>query len=258
MYSVEEARRLEEQARVQLHELQALMLTGLTVADARMPERARTYLSHGVGRRLSVLRASLAQLFELFPPTRTAPLPQSLATTLQIHLHAFVINLNGVFDNWAWAFVLRHNLFDRLNGRRESVGMFKPQTQRLLPEALRQFLESEAIRTWHSRYLKGYRDALAHRIALYIPPARYSPEDGDRYTRLDAAAIEAIQQRDWARVDALRAQQDAIGSACYYFLHEYAPDEDARPVQLHPQVLSDSATAVEFGNRFYSLWHDHA
>jgi hypothetical protein len=27
---------------------------------------------------------------------------------------------------------------------------------------------------------------------------------------------------------------------------------------LHPQVLSDSATVVEFGNRFYSLWHVHA
>jgi hypothetical protein len=234
------------------------MLTGLTVADARMPERARDYLSHGVGRRLSVLGASLDQIFDLFPPSRIAPLPHELATALQIHLHAFVINLNGVFDSWAWAFVLRHDLFGRLKGRRENVGMFRPQTQRLLPEALRHFLESDAIRAWHSRYLKGYRDALAHRIPLYIPPAVYSAEDAERYRQLDAETVEAIGQRDWERVDALREQQDAIGSACYHFLHEYSPSEDARPVQLHPQVLSDSATVVEFGNRFYSLWHVHA
>ena len=74
----------------------------------------------------------------------------------------------------------------------------------------------------------------------------------------DELTVEAIGQRDWERVDALRKQQDAIGSACYHFLHEYSPNEDARPVQLHPQVLSDSATVVEFGNRFYSLWHVHA
>jgi hypothetical protein len=235
------------------------MFIGLTMANRiGMPERAGTYLRHGVGRRLSVLQASLAEIFELFPPSRTAPLPHELAVTLQINLHAFVINLNGIFDSWAWAFVLRHGLLDRLDGQPERVGMFKVRTQQLLPELLQQFLQSEAIRTWHSRYLKGYRDALAHRIPLYIPPATWSPEDGERYNRWDVEIVEAIRRRDFDRVEALRTEQDAIGTACYYFLHEYSPKEDTRPVQLHPQVLADSATVIEFGNRFYALWHTHA
>jgi hypothetical protein len=251
-YSPDEATTLEEQSRVQYQRLRMLMLTGLTVADARMPERARTFLSHGVGRRLGVLSASLAQIFELFPPSRTASLTQDLATSLQIHLHAFVINVNGVFDSWAWAFVLRHDLLGRLDGRRERVGMFKPQTQQLLPEPLRQYLQSDPIRTWHSRYLKGYRDALAHRIPLYIPSAVYSPQDVERHRQLEAERAEAIRQHDWNRFDALSAEQDTLGSACYHFLHDYSPEEDARPVQLHPQVLADSATVVEFGERFYA------
>jgi hypothetical protein len=256
-YTREDVTRLEEQAAAQLHQLQQLMMTGLSVADDRMTERARIYLTHGVGRRLRVLRTCLAQIFELFPPSRTAPLSHELATALQIHLHAFVINLSGVFDSWAWAFVLRHDLLDRLRGRRGNVGMFKPQTQGLLPEPLRRYLESDPIKNWQSRYLKGYRDALAHRIPLYIPTAVYSPQEEERHRQLNAETREAIQRHDWDRVDALQAQQDGLGSACYYFLHEYSTEEDARPVQLHPQVLSDNATVIEFGQRFYALWHQH-
>jgi hypothetical protein len=29
---------------------------------------------------------------------------------VQINLHAFVMNLYGIYDNWAWAYVLRHDL----------------------------------------------------------------------------------------------------------------------------------------------------
>ena len=133
--------------------------------------------------------------------------------------------------------------------------MFKPPTQNLLPEPLREYLRSDMIKDWHSRYLKGYRDALAHRIPLYIPPANFSLQEADRFNQLRRQIADAISRHDWAQVDELQDQQDAIGIACYHFLHEYSADEDARPVQLHPQVLADSALVIEFGQRFYSLWH---
>jgi hypothetical protein len=58
---------------------------------------------------------------------------------VQINLHAFVINLSGVFDNWAWAFIHRHDLLRNVGGK-TNVGMFKEATQRLLPAALSDYL----------------------------------------------------------------------------------------------------------------------
>lgn len=256
-YTAEQAAHLTSECARFVGSLQALMLDGLAQSSRALPELAKTYLNHGVGRRLSVMRRSLAEIFDLFPPSRQEPLSHELGTDVQVRLHAFVINLSGVFDNWAWAFVHRHGLLGRLGGRRENVGLFNTRTQRLLPEPLEVFLTSQEISSWQRRYLKGYRDALAHRIPLYIPPATFTRQNEELYNELQREKLRLFQLRDWERLDEVWAQQDAIGSACYQFLHEYSAAEDARPVLLHPQILSDSATVIEFGNRFYPVWHEH-
>lgn len=257
-YTEQQSAELTNRCHRSLRELQTVMLTGLSLVNATLPARANTYLQHGVGRRLEVLRKSLDQIFLLFPPSRTKPLPHELATEIQINLHAFAINVSGVFDSWAWAFVLRHNLLARLNNRRENVGMFKPRTLALLPPRLRDYLNSNEVSGWHEHYLKGYRDALAHRIPMYIPPATYTGPDADRFNELQREKQRLFQSRKWERLNEVWAEQDAIGTACYVFLHEYSADQDARPVLLHPQLLSDCATVVDFGNRFYEAWHEHA
>ncbi len=69
---------------------------------------ARNHLLHGSARRLSRIQRALENIFELFPPSTGRPLKRD-KLNVEINLHAYVINMAGLFDNWAWAFVLRHN-----------------------------------------------------------------------------------------------------------------------------------------------------
>jgi hypothetical protein len=226
----------------------------MVAAQGGLPAGAHLYLTQGVGRRVGVLRRALADVFSTFPPDRKDPIPRDDLTGVQISLHAFVMNLAGVFDNWAWAYVLRHDLLEAVGGRL-NVGMFKRATQDALPEGLRAYLRSEEMSAWHDNYLKTYRDALAHRIPLYIPPAAWTDADKLEYERLEAEKVRLIGELRWQELDEVWSRQDRIGSACALFLHEAVVGGDSRPVYLHPQMICDGMTVVDFGRRFYEQWH---
>jgi hypothetical protein len=49
-------------------------------------------------------------------------------------------------------------------------------------------------------------------------------------------------------------EQEQLGTAAMVFLQELTSDPGARPVLLHPQLNSDAAAVVEFGNKFYDEW----
>ena len=113
----------------------------------------------------------------------------------------------------------------------------------------------DTITTWHEDYLKGYRDALAHRIPIYVPPAIWTDADKVRYGQLEAEKIACIQSREWERLDEVWVEQDAIEKACPVFMHDYSDEVAARPVFLHPQLICDGGAVVEFGKLFLAHWH---
>jgi hypothetical protein len=256
-YTPEQVNTLLQDLELVSRELRDLQLEGLVQYQASDNKLVRDQLAHGVGRRVSVIQKSIEQIFHLFPPHQTTPLRRDVLTSVQIFLHSCVMNVSGVFDNWAWAFLFRHGLERRVRDR-QSVSLFKEETQKFLPATLREYLQSGDIATWHEKYLKGYRDALAHRIPLYIPPATWTDEDKARYERLEAEKVECIRKHEWDRIDAISDEQDGIGRPCFMFLHEFSADEDAKPVVLHPQVICDGKTVVDFGKRFYAHWHEHS
>jgi hypothetical protein len=100
--------------------------------------------------------------------------------------------------------------------------MFLGSTQRYLPSALSDYLTRDAIASWHDEYLKNYRDALAHRIPLYIPPARFTDAEGVRHKELEQEIADCMQRGDWERLDRLQGEQDALGVACPMFIHSFA------------------------------------
>ena len=253
-YSPDQAEQLESDLDRINRELQEVLFEGHQQALALQHERARVQLQHGVGRRINVLTRSMLQIFELFRPQQGEPLNRDVLTDVQIYLHAFVINLSGVFDNWAWAFVFRHGLEGSLS--RMAVGMFKADTQQYLPASLVEHLTSSEISSWHERYAKKYRDALAHRIPLYIPPAAYSDDDSRRYNELEHEKFQCIHRMEWCRLEEVEAEQKKIGRSCGLFMHEFSDHEDSKPVLLHPQVLTDALTVADFGKRFYAAWHE--
>lgn len=255
-YSPEQVEQLENECEQVLSDLQSLLFEGHRQSHFVEVPDARLHLQQGVGRRLGVLKQTVEKIFELFPPAQERPLQREELTDVQINLHAFVINLSGVFDNWAWAFMFKHGLHQQI-GRR-SVGLFKRETLRVLPEGLREHLASDVMTKWHGAYAKAYRDALAHRIPLYIPPATWTDADREKYEMLETQKVDCIRRGEWQRLDEVWTEQDAIGRACPMFLHEFGEDEERRPVLLHPQVLCDAATVVDCGRRFYAAWHQVA
>lgn len=192
----------------------------------------------------------------LFPPSATKPLASDVLNDAQINLHAFVINLYGLFDNLAWAFVWRHGLENAIP--RNQVSLFNAATKHHLPAALRSYLDSPKMADWGRTHLKNYRDALAHRIPLYIPPASYSDEQADRAAQIEMETMDAIRARDWQRVERLSAEERHLGSACPLFMHSFNESEGSRKNYLHPQMLSDAKTVTEACDVFFTHWHQRA
>ena len=214
-------------------------------------ERARVYLRSGVGRRLRVMRRSFSNVFELFPVSTVQPIDGDDLDDAQISLHAFIMNLYGLFDNLAWTFALHHDLLSQVGGRKK-VGFFLSDTKRFFPPALRAFADDAKMNTWHGEYLKNFRDALAHRIAPYIPPATYSNEDEAEYIASEQQWLESIKMREWDRAEDISRQQANLGAPCFTFVHSFDPAEGKKIVYLHPQMIADEKTAAEVCTLFFA------
>jgi hypothetical protein len=143
-------------------DMRDLTLECLREADTTDVAASKEHLCHGAARRFGVMGRAMQSIFELFPVDTDRPLPMESLHDVQIKLHTFVMNVYGVFENFTWAFVLRHNLLPTI-GRPVSVSMFKEATRKHLPLAVADHLSSDAMTQWHTDYLKNYRDALAHR-----------------------------------------------------------------------------------------------
>lgn len=257
-YTAEQSESLRGECEKVLRSLQALQLK--IVAQGQpldAASRLREHLLHGAGRRVGVIRRAISNVYDLFPPETSRPLNSGTIADVQINLHAFVMNLYGLYDNWAWAFVLRHNL-EGVIGDRRGIGLFLDATRRHLPQPLRSYLSSPVTIDWHEQYAKSFRDALAHRIPPYLPPAQFTPEEGRRYNELENEKVECIRGRRWERLDQIYAEQAEIGTPCFTFLHAYTEDTPPKPLRLHPQMLSDGAAVVEFGELFLVHWHERA
>jgi len=241
------------QAMSGLHEM---MFRGVVECQDPPNDHVRRFLTHGVGRRLSILKRSIEEIFTIFPPERDLPLSNDEAVSLQIHLHAFLINLAGVFDNWAWAFVHRHGLRPPLQPTQ--IGIFKQETRQYLPQPMLDVIVEHDIAAWHSEYAKEYRDALAHRIPPYVSPARLTEQEVAKHHELQAVRNEAIAAFDIDADEEARRLQLQLGTASPFFVHDINPDEKGGMVGLHGQLLSDILTVIEFGNAYYESWRERA
>ena len=256
-YSSEQIQQLNRECENAKESLQRLCFDVVQAVSDIENEMVRDHLVHGAGRRLKTMSRCLSNVFELFPLEAKRPIDTDSLADAQINLQAFVMNLFGYFDNLAWAFVYRHNLLTEI-GRKNSVGLFLLATQKRLPSELRQYLQSHEISTWHATYLKNYRDALAHRIPPYIPPALLLHKDTPRYTELELEKESAIHSQNWIKLREIEANQAEMESAFPVFMHSFKEDQEQGPVRLHPQMLADANTVIDFTPRFLKQWDQHA
>ncbi|OLO12639.1 hypothetical protein BTW10_04025 [Chromohalobacter japonicus] len=255
-YTAEQVTDLLNRLQTVTGDLQALMFSTVVQGQEAAHPRVREHLLHGVARRIDVIGRTINNIFKRFPPDTDRPLAKDSLSDVQINMHAFVMNLYGVFDNWAWAFVYRHALENQIP--RRGVGLFQNRTTRYLPSVLQRYLGSQDITAWHEDYLKSFRDALAHRVPLYVPPAEFTPGEGERYNLLESKKVGLIKAMEWERLDQIWAEQAEIGRPSFCFIHSYSEDEEPKTILLHPQILSDGMAIVELGNMFIEHWHERS
>jgi hypothetical protein len=131
-------------------------------------EQAREYARQGFARRVQTIGRCIENAFNIIPPgTSEVPSKEKLRDA-GINIQACVANVYGSVDNLAWIWVYEHGLADRLS--RKQVGLRKHNTKvrETLPAELLRYLEN-LDNGWFD-WITDYRDALAHRIPLYIPP----------------------------------------------------------------------------------------
>jgi hypothetical protein len=200
-------------------------------------------------RRLNIVVRCIDNIFELFPPNNDSQLSADQRNDLCINLHSFFINIAGILDNIAWVIAFEHGLYIDTKGNRKmnrgEIGLFgKSKLRKHIPYGLKKYLDQKEIKEWYTNYSKNFRDALAHRIPLYVPPAVLSEGEAreyqaldEQFQTLDLSTSEGIEE--WGKI--LDAQK-GLGIAQPFFTHSTHIDEGGSTVYLHPQVLSDFET----------------
>ena len=218
-----------------------------------MKSDSQVYLTQGVARRLGILVRCIDNIFRIYPVERTKKLLPDELTDLTINLHAFFVNTSGIFDNLGWVFVCEHNLSGkRKDGKleRKDIGLFNKKTQLHLTKNLREYLQSTDLQTWYANYSKNYRDALAHRIPLYVPPAILNENEGEKYKKLQdkLQTLGLYSPEGLKHYGDILDQQTQLGEISPFFAH--LPTAGGTPVFFHAQVIVDYKTIEELVIKF--------
>jgi len=214
-------------------------------------EKAKEYLYHGVMRRLRVIYRCINNIFTIFPLEKETLLNRDELDDVMINLHAFFVNIFGILDNLAWIFVHEKNLASKLN--QWQVGLFKKETKDNFCDEFRQYLDSSQVKTWHDEYLKNYRDALSHRIPLYVPPKTLNSTQRSQLDLIENKINDSFKLSDLDTIDRLHSEEDKVGDVCPFFVHSLSESE-GKYVALHAQTITDFKTIEEIVGKFCEMF----
>lgn len=206
-------------------------------------ENAREYAHHGFARRVGTLRRCIENVFTFIPP-ETEKIPErQVLYDAQINIQAFFANVYGSIDNLAWIWVYERLLDGTI--QRNRVGLRAQHTE------VRSSLSGEFQRYLRERddwmeHVIEYRDALAHRIPLYIPPGGVPTRGIDAYNDLARRMNEALYVRgDPFEYERLSAEQEAL--LLFQPLITHSIKETTARFAFHGQMLADYFTIEEMG-----------
>lgn len=238
-YSTDAIEQLEQGRQDVFKELRAVCIDLASKLEPTLTcERAREYISHGVCRRLTIMQQCIENVFALFPPEKRSLLAEDERINVEISLHAFLINTQGVPDSLAWAYV--HERGIEINPIK--VGLFQEDFQRLhLPPELVSYLDG-SVSVWHKKYAKNYRDALAHRIPPYLPPAIQTDAHREELKNLETRQEQAIKDKNSELALELEDAKNAIGISCPFFYLDQSPYGQ---VLFHSQLIVDARTIMQ-------------
>jgi hypothetical protein len=174
---------------------QSLNLRECYILRKYKSELAREYVTYGFCRRLIILVRAIDLVFEGLPPEREDVPGLDEVMDATIAIQSFVFNTFGCLDNLAWILRFEKDIKneDGTELKYQQVGLGKKHTRMhsSFSNEFRAYLSSR--QNWLD-HLKEFRDALAHRIPLYIPPSIITPEAMNEYDELEHASDEAVRR----------------------------------------------------------------
>lgn len=251
-YSIEQIQELNDYRSSLKGKHRALLSKIFDLSCSLKVDAASEFLMQGAGRRLKIITRCIENIFDIFPVDREDKLSGDELSDIAIYIHSYFVNIAGLFDNLGWVFVYENDLYGKPSDNkinRHGVGLFSEKTQARLKPELMNYLTETRIASWHENYSKGYRDALAHRIPLYVPPAILNDEEADTYRCIDQdiGKLDFSKPEDIDRWRELMESQKALGSISMFFAHSASEND---PALLHAQLVCDYLTVEEVVEKF--------
>ncbi len=207
-------------------------------------DKAREYATHGFSRRVSTLRRALLNVYKIIPPGTVRIPSRDQLYDAQINIQACVANVYGCIDNLAWVWVYEKALDKKISRNRVGLRKTNADVRATLRPAFRAYLEARD--DW-MEYLVDFRDALAHRIPLYIPPGGVPRSKMSEFNQFERQMSEALRRFDTAEYDRLSAEQSKM--LVFQPMMTHSLIEAQSLVPFHGQLLSDFLTIEELGNK---------
>jgi hypothetical protein len=207
------------------------------------------YITHGFLRRLKTLKYCIEKIYDQLPPEQSDIPRKTQTLEATVALQSFYMNLYGSIDNLAWVLAIELQLKNKkgepLSARRSKIGL-KPSHDDLKSQLSIDFCNAiGAFDDWFEQ-VEDYRDALAHRIPLFIPPYRVREEDVELHNQLEQERGRCIISGDYKRLEQIEGEQEALGVFQPVMAHSI--NGNAREIVFHPQVLSDFNTVCAIAN----------
>jgi hypothetical protein len=206
-------------------------------------EHAREFALHGYMRRVGTLRRCIDNVFKLVPPGTIKIPSKTKLHDIQINVQAFIANVYGATDNLAWVWVHERGLADKIPRNHIGFRVSNKEVRSSLPSAFHDYLKT--LDPW-MKYIVEYRDALAHRIPLYIPPGGVPTKNVDAYNDLESRIRDALHVRgDGFEYQRLSAEQSLL--LVFQPVITHSIRETTAHFAFHAQMIADFATVEELG-----------
>jgi hypothetical protein len=128
-------------------------------------EAGLQYATHGFLRRFSLMHHCVERVFEIIPPEVDEKPPDAILFDATAFIQSFVMNTFGALDNLAWIWVSEKPL--TLTRNKIGLGPKCKEVRGSFSKDTRDYLAAHD--EWFDDLI-DFRDALAHRVSLYIPP----------------------------------------------------------------------------------------
>ena len=228
---------LDEQHRSMVKNLAPLQLS---------TEKGNEFKNNGFLRRCNILWRCIENIFTTIPPELAMIPSKEQVDDSAIFVQCFIIHVFGACDNLAWILVYEKNILKDSGSPLPPswVGLRKKNkiVRKHLSDKINNILDH--YDNWFN-HVDNYRDALAHRIPLYVPEPSMSPDREQEYNDIEGRRLQALLREDLAEEKRLEKEQNSLLFFKPLFTHSFS--ERSPLMVIHPQMLQDFGAVLELG-----------